>query len=106
VEVTVGQHPQFRREGDDIRMDLRVSLAEAVEGGRVSAPTPSGPVSLTIPAGSSSGDVLKLRGKGVQSRPTAGDLLVRLLIVLPRKDDPELKAFVKGWSGRGTDVGR
>ncbi len=104
VEITVGAHPTFKRDGDDIRMDLRVSLAEAVEGGRVPVQTPSGAVTLSVPAGSNSGDLLKLRGKGVQTRPTPGDLLVRLLIVLPRKDDPELREFVKTWSGRKVDV--
>jgi DnaJ-class molecular chaperone len=106
VEITVGAHPGFRREGDDIRMDLRISLAEAVEGGRVPVQTPSGAVTLSVPPSSNSGDLLKLRGKGVQTRPTPGDLLVRLMIVLPRKDDAELKDFVKDWSGRKADVQR
>jgi DnaJ-class molecular chaperone len=106
VEVTVGSHPLFRREGDDIRMELKISLAEAVEGGRVGVSTPSGMVTLTVPPGSNSGDVLKLRGKGVQVKPVAGDLLVRLMIVLPRKDDPELREFVRSWSQRDADVPR
>ena len=106
VEITVGAHPAFKREGDDIRMDLRISLAEAVEGGRVPVQTPSGAVTLSVPPGSNSGDLLKLRAKGVQTRPTPGDLLVRLLIVLPRKDDSELREFVKTWSGRKADVQR
>jgi DnaJ-class molecular chaperone len=106
VELTVGSHPVFRRDGEDIRMDLRISLAEAVEGGKVPVGTPSGAVSLTIPPGSNSGEILKLRGKGVQTRPNPGDLLVRLLIVLPQKDDPELKTFVKTWGNRAQDVQR
>ncbi len=106
VEVTIGTHPVFRREGDDIRMELKISLAEAVEGGRAAIATPSGQVTLTIPAGSNSGDVLKLRGKGVQVKPTAGDLLVRLLIVLPRKDDPDLREFLSTWPGRDADIQR
>ncbi len=106
VEITVGTHPAFKREGDDIRMDLRISLAEAVEGGKVPVVTPSGAVTLSVPPGSNSGDLLKLRSKGVQTRPNPGDLLVRLLIVLPRKDDPELREFVKTWPGRKTDVQR
>lgn len=106
VEITVGSHPTFRREGDDIRMDLRISLAEAVEGGKVPVVTPSGPVTLSVPPGSNSGDLLKLRHKGVQTRPTPGDLLVRLLIVLPRKDDPELREFVRTWPGRKADFPR
>jgi DnaJ-class molecular chaperone len=106
VEVTIGSHPVFKREGDDIRMELRISLAEAVEGGKVPVQTPSGAVQLSIPAGSNSGDLLKLRGKGVQTRPAPGDLLVRLLVMLPRKDDPELREFLKGWPGRDADVQR
>lgn len=106
VEITVGQHPVFKRDGDDVRMDLRISLVEAVEGGRVAVTTPQGPVTLSVPPNSNSGDLLKLRGKGVQTRPNPGDLLVRLMIVLPRKEDPELKAFVKDWSGRKSDIQR
>ncbi len=106
VEITVANHPTFRREGDDIRMDLRISLAEAVEGGKVPVVTPSGPVTLSVPPGSNSGDLLKLRSKGVQTRPNPGDLLVRLLIVLPRKDDPELREFVRTWPGRKVDFPR
>jgi DnaJ-class molecular chaperone len=106
VEIKVGEHASFRRDGDDIRMDLKISLAEAVEGGKVPVNTPSGMVTMSVPPGSSSGDLLKLRGKGVQTRPTPGDLLVRLMIVLPRKDDPELREFVRTWSGRKTDVQR
>jgi DnaJ-class molecular chaperone len=106
VEITVGPHAVFKREGDDIRMDLRISLVEAVEGGKAPVNTPSGMVALSIPPGSNSGDLLKLRGKGVQTRPNPGDLLVRLLIVLPRKDDEELKTFVKSWSGRKADIQR
>ena len=68
--------------------------------------TPSGGVALTIPPGSNSGDVLKLRGKGVQVKPSAGDLLVRLIVVLPETDDAELKSFVKKWTRRAYDVKR
>ncbi|MEZ5937574.1 MAG: DnaJ C-terminal domain-containing protein [Hyphomonadaceae bacterium] len=106
VEVTVGNHPVFRREGDDIRMELRISLAEAVEGGKVTVTTPSGPVTLTVPPGTNSGEVLKLRGKGVQTKPTPGDLLVRMIIVLPKKDDPELQEFVRKWSLRKQEITR
>jgi DnaJ-class molecular chaperone len=106
VEITVAAHPVFKRDGDDIRMELRISLAEAVEGGRAPVMTPSGAVQLSIPPGSNSGDLLKLRGKGVQTRPTPGDLLVRLLITLPKKEDAELKAFVSTWAGRKSDIQR
>ncbi|MBI1339536.1 DnaJ domain-containing protein [bacterium] len=100
VEVTVGAHPKFRRDGDDVRMDLAISLAEAVSGGKVLASTPAGQVSLTIPAGSNSGDLLKLRGRGVQVKPEPGDLIVRLMIVLPAKADEELTRFVQSWTKR------
>ncbi len=106
VEITVGAHPVFRREGDDVRMDLRISLAEAVEGGKVPINTPQGAVSLSVPPMSSSGDLLKLRGKGVQTRPNPGDLLVRLMIVLPRKEDSALAEFIKTWPGRKGEVQR
>ena len=106
VEVKVSEHPVFRREGDDIRMDFKITLAEAVEGGRVPVQTPSGPVTMSVPPNSSSGDLLKLRGKGVQTRPNPGDLLVRLMIVLPRKDDPDLREFISKWPGRKTDIQR
>lgn len=106
VEVTVRDHPQFERDKDDIKMSLRVSLTEAVEGAKIPVQTPSGGVALTIPPGSNSGDVLKLRGKGVQVKPSAGDLLVRLIVVLPEADDAELKSFVKKWTRRAYNVKR
>jgi DnaJ-class molecular chaperone len=98
VELNVRPHPFFRREGQDIHMDLNVSLTEAVEGGRVQAPTPSGPVTLTIPAGSNTGKTLRLKGKGVAGQ---GDQFVRLQVVLPETSDEELKRFVKKWPKRG-----
>jgi DnaJ-class molecular chaperone len=98
VELTVRPHPFFRREGQDIHMDLSVSLTEAVEGARVQAPTPSGPVTLTIPAGSNTGKTLRLKGKGVAGQ---GDQFVKLLVVLPEGGDDELKKFVKKWAKRG-----
>ena len=98
VELTVRPHPFFRREGQDIHMDLNISLTEAVEGGRVQAPTAGGPVSLTIPAGSNTGKMLRLKGKGVGGQ---GDQFVRLQVVLPETIDEDLKRFVKKWPKRG-----
>jgi DnaJ-class molecular chaperone len=97
VELTVRPHTFFRREGQDIHMDLNVSLTEAVEGGRVQAPTATGPVSLTIPAGSNTGKTLRLKGKGVAGQ---GDQFVRLQVVLPDVVDEDLKKFVKKWPKR------
>jgi DnaJ-class molecular chaperone len=95
IEIHIAPHPIFRREGEDIRLDLPVTLAEAVEGARVTVPTPSGAVAMTIPAGSNTGTILRLRGKGVAGR---GDCLVTLKIVLPDAVDPELAALVKQWA--------
>jgi DnaJ-class molecular chaperone len=97
VELTVRPHAFFRREGQDIHMDLNISLTEAVEGGKVQAPTPTGTVTLTIPAGSNTGKTLRLKGKGVGGQ---GDQFVRLQVVLPELADDELKKFVKKWPKR------
>ncbi len=97
VELKVRPHPFFRREGQDIHVDINVSLTEAVDGARIQAPTPSGPVTLTIPAGSNTGKVLRLKGKGVGG---TGDQFVRLLVVLPETADEDLRKFVKKWPKR------
>jgi DnaJ-class molecular chaperone len=97
VELKVRPHPHFRREGQDIHVDLNISLTEAVEGARVQAPTVTGPVSLTIPAGSNTGKVLRLKGKGVGGQ---GDQFVRLQVMLPDAPDDDLKKFVKKWPKR------
>lgn len=98
VTVTVRPHSLFRREGDDIAIDLPVTLQEAVLGAKVKVPTVSGAVNVTVPAGASSGQTLRLRGKGIKRRgAAAGDQLVRLKLVLPDVIDDELKAFIEKW---------
>jgi DnaJ-class molecular chaperone len=97
VELKVRPHPFFRREGQDVHMDLNISLTEAVEGARIQAPTPGGAVALTIPAGSNTGKVLRLKGKGVSGH---GDQFVRLQVMLPETMDEDLRRFVKKWSKR------
>jgi DnaJ-class molecular chaperone len=97
VELRVRPHAYFRREGQDVHMDLNISLTEAVEGARVQVPTPSGAVTLTIPAHANTGAVLRLKGKGVAG---TGDQFVKLLISLPEGQDDELTKFVKKWSRR------
>lgn len=85
ITLSVGLHPVFRREGDDILATVPITIDEAVLGAKVSAPTIAGPVSLTIPKGASSGRVLRLRGRGV-SRPgskMAGNQLVEFRIMPP-----------------------
>ena len=99
VEITVKDHPTFQRDGDDIRMEVPVSLREAVLGGKIKIATPTGDVTVTVPENASSGVTLRLAGRGVQREGKPGALYARLKIVLPTPADPELVAFVKGWSG-------
>lgn len=98
IELHVRPHPFYRRDGDDIRLDLPISLREAVLGGKVRVPTPAGPVAASVPENSSSGRTLRLKGKGVARRDgTRGNVYATLKIVLPEQPDPELKKFVTGW---------
>lgn len=98
VTVELRPHAFFTRDGDHIRLDLPVTLKEAVEGGAVRVPTVDGAVMLNIPAGSSSGKTLRLKGKGFTGKGgTRGDQLVTLMIDLPAADE-ELRRFVDGWS--------
>ncbi|WP_343345607.1 DnaJ C-terminal domain-containing protein [Sphingomicrobium sp. XHP0239] len=101
VTVKISGHKHFRRDGNDIRLDLPISLKEAVEGGKVKVPTVDGAVTMTIPGGTSGGTVMRLKGKGFSKRTGGrGDQLVTLEIAIP-KDDPALAQFVAGWSHPG-----
>jgi len=100
IEVHIAPHPFFRRDGDNIRMELPVSLGEAVLGARVTVPTVTGPVAMTIPKGSDSGAQLRLRGKGVQRKGHEGDQYVTLRIVIGDAGDAELAQFLETWSAR------
>ena len=98
VEVEVLPDPRFTRDGDDITLDLAVSLSEAVLGGEVRVPTATGAVTMNVPKGSNTGTTLRLRGKGAPRRGGgAGDQLVRLKVVLPKPPDPDLEKFVASW---------
>jgi DnaJ-class molecular chaperone len=100
VTIAIKPHRFFRREGDNIRLDLPVSIDEAALGGKARVPTVDGPVMLSIPKGSSSGKVLRLKGKGFTGKNgQRGDQLATLMVDVP--DDPELARFLEGWSGRG-----
>jgi DnaJ-class molecular chaperone len=98
VEVEVRPHPVFTRKGDDIHVELPISLKEAVLGGKLSVPTPTGSVTMTVPKWSNTGTMLRLKGKGVP-RPdgSRGDEYVALKVVLPEKPDPALEKFVSQW---------
>jgi DnaJ-class molecular chaperone len=98
IEVEMRPHPLFTRKGDDIHVELPISLKDAVLGGKIEVPTPTGTVTMTVPKWSNSGTVLRLKGKGVP-RPngTRGDEYVTLKVTLPEKPDPELENFVSQW---------
>ncbi|MCO5093565.1 J domain-containing protein [Bosea sp. (in: a-proteobacteria)] len=104
IEVEVRPDPRFTRDGDDITLELPISLTEAVLGAEVRVPTPTGDVTLTVPKGSNTGTKLRLRGRGVPRRAGGhGDQFVRLKVVLPKAPDPELESFVSGWKDKGYD---
>lgn len=94
--IKVSEHPHFVRKGKNLELVLPVTLAEAAMGAKVDIPTPSAAVSLSIPAGSSSGRRLRLKGQGVrQPNGVAGDLIVSLQIQLPKSIDDESKALIE-----------
>jgi DnaJ-class molecular chaperone len=97
VEVTVEPHPIFTRDGNDILVELPITLYEAVLGATLNVPTIDGKVSLKVPAGSNSGTQLRLRGKGVQAGKggARGDQYIRLVVMLPKEVDPDLKATIE-----------
>jgi len=100
VEISVKPHALFEREGDDIHIEAPISLKEAVLGGKITAPTIAGEVAISVPKNSSSGAVLRLKGRGVQREgKKPGDQYVKLKIVLPEGGDEELEEFVRNWSG-------
>jgi DnaJ-class molecular chaperone len=101
VTIEVGKHPFFTRDGDNIRLNLPITLKEAVAGGPVRVPTVDGPVTLTVPKGSSSGKTLRLKDKGFHKKAGGrGDQLVTLMIELPAHD-AGLESFVANWDGGG-----
>lgn len=100
IEMKVTPHPFFTLEGHDILVTIPVTLPEAVLGGKVTVPTVDGKVTMTIPAGSNSGTVLRLKGKGAPSGKTRGDQLITLKVVLPDRPDSELETFLKSWAGK------
>jgi DnaJ-class molecular chaperone len=101
VTIEIAPHRFFRREGNNIRLDLPVTLKEAVLGAKVKVPTPEGPVVLTIPKGTTSGRVLRLKGRGFTAKDgKRGDQLVTVEIDVP-SHDPALQKFAEGWDGGG-----
>jgi DnaJ-class molecular chaperone len=101
VSIEIAPHRFYTREGTNIRLTLPVTLKEAVLGAKVKAPTPEGPVMVTIPKGTTSGKVLRLKGRGFAAKDgKRGDQLVVVEVDVPASD-PELQRFVEGWNAAG-----
>ena len=101
VTIEIAPHRFFKREGANIRVELPITLKEAVLGAKVKVPTPEGPVMLTIPKGTSSGKVLRLKGRGFAAKDgKRGDQLVTVEIEVPAQD-AELQRFAESWNGGG-----
>jgi DnaJ-class molecular chaperone len=101
VQIVVTPHRHFTREGADILLDLPITVKEAALGAEVRTPTPTGSVMLKIPKRSNTGDVLRLRGKGVKTRGASGDERVKLKVMMPTDAEPELDAFLADWTPAG-----
>ena len=105
VEIQVTPHPFFKRDGLDIRLDVPITLTEAVLGAKINIPTIHGPVSMAIPPGTNSGKVLRLKDKGIAKGSGAtverGSEYVLLKVVLPDEPDSKLRDFVREWTKTG-----
>ncbi|HEX7948595.1 MAG TPA: DnaJ C-terminal domain-containing protein [Phenylobacterium sp.] len=94
IEIAIKPNALYRIEPDGLVMDLPITLYDAVLGGKVEAPTPDGPVTLTVPKGTNTGARLRLKGRGMpDAKGHRGDLFARLVVTLPETPDPELEAF-------------
>ena len=107
LTLHVTPHPLFKREGDDLRLDVPVSIGEAYFGGKIKVPTPDGEVTLKMPARTQSGQVLRLKGKGVARKgKEPGDLYVRFLIHIRTEEEPRIAEAVKELDLPGEDLRR
>ncbi|HKS83879.1 MAG TPA: J domain-containing protein [Pseudolabrys sp.] len=97
ITVNVAPHPLFKPDGTDLRIELPITLYEAVLGGKVRVPTLDGAVELAIPAGTNSGRTFRLKGKGLKAKSGAGDLLATVRVMLPDRLDDEFKNLMKSW---------
>ncbi len=100
IALRVKPHKLFRRDGNDVHIDLAITLGEAILGAKIDVPTPGGTVALSIPQHSNTGKVLRLRGKGVPNRRGEGhgDLYATLRVLLPEKPDDDLTTFIEKWA--------
>ncbi len=97
ITVSIAAHPFFKVDGSDLRVDLPITLYEAVLGGKVRVPTLGGAVELSIPKNTSSGRTFRLKGKGLPKPGGNGDLLVTTKIMLPDGNDSELEQLMQKW---------
>jgi DnaJ-class molecular chaperone len=95
VRIHVKDHAHYEREGDDLHVDVPITVPEAIAGATIKFPTPSGEVSLKVPPGTQSGRRFRLRGLGVQSRTGKGDLYARVIVHVPDKDGAEVKEIAE-----------
>jgi DnaJ-class molecular chaperone len=102
ITVHVAPHPYFVRDGDDLRVDVPITLYEAVLGGKVRVPTLDGAVELNVPAGTSSGRTFRISGKGMPAHGKHGDLYATVKIVLPEREDRELENLMRKWQHERT----
>jgi DnaJ-class molecular chaperone len=101
VEILVRPHPIFKREGDDILIEVPIGFDEAVLGGKVEVPTITGNVFATVPPGSNTGKTLRLKGRGIKRKGGKhGDELVKLVVMMPDRIDEDLKAFAEEWRAK------
>ena len=99
VKINVLPHPYFSRKGNDIYLDVPISVREALFGAKIKVPTVAGPVTMTVPQHANSGLVFRLKEKGVayDGDKKRGDQYVKLIVMLPSKPDPDLEKLVKRW---------
>jgi len=97
ITVNIAPHPFFKVDGSDLRVDLPITLYEAVLGGKVRVPTLGGAVELSIPKNTSSGRTFRLKGKGLPKAGGSGDLFVTTKIILPDGNDGELEQLMQKW---------
>jgi DnaJ-class molecular chaperone len=97
ITVRIAPHAQFKLDGSNLRVEVPITLYEAVLGGKVHVPTLSGAVNLAIPAGTSAGRTFRLKGKGMPTKSGRGDLFATVRIILPERGDPELDALMQKW---------
>ena len=95
VKILVAPHPNFRRKGMNLLLELPITLDEAALGSKIDVPTPHGTITVTVPAGSSSGKHLRLKGMGIKSKTQTGDLIIQLSIVVPNEIDDEQRKLIE-----------